>query len=223
MKIRLALLMLVLCSCPAAAQDMPLSQIIKEGEGWRLAATIANPLHLSRIGGYMVRTRSGYVYSTHQGHKVVFVTSPDGQRSKVELPVAEPTGLILTPEDERLVVADAAGKSLWSFRVENNGTLTGGEPYYALFLRRGETRSEARMLDFDTAGRLYVATKEGVQILDPTGRLCGVLVNPSNEPIDQMRFGNPNWQQLLIRCGASWYSRPLLAKGPVETETSKKP
>ncbi|MCP6768797.1 SMP-30/gluconolactonase/LRE family protein, partial [Klebsiella pneumoniae] len=90
-----------------------------------------------------------------------------------------PTGIVFTPDQGTLVVADAAGKHLYAFRVEKDGSLTGKEGYYTLRLPVGQQASGAGAMCVDTAGRLYVTSTVGVQCFDPTGRLNGVLLNPA--------------------------------------------
>ena len=53
-----------------------------------------------------------------------------------------------------------------------------GEPYCPLRLKTGQDSLAVYGLVLDDAGRIYAATEEGIQVFDPTGRLCGVLLLP---------------------------------------------
>ena len=64
-----------------------------------------------------------------------------------------PSVLAIWPDQGTLVVGDAKGKHLWAFRCEKDGTLTAGEPYYALRLRTGEKESHVTALTVDTKGQ----------------------------------------------------------------------
>ena len=110
------------------------------------------------------------------------------------------------------MIADAADKFLWTFRIEKNGSLGPGDRYYSLYVRRGETRSEASEMVIDNKRRLYVGTKEGVQVFDPTGRLCGVLTKPSKEPVTAIAFGGEKGDLLFVACGKELFVRKMLAQ-----------
>ncbi|MBL8796809.1 MAG: SMP-30/gluconolactonase/LRE family protein, partial [Planctomycetia bacterium] len=65
----------------------------------------------------------------------------------------------------------------------------------------------------DAAGRLYVATTVGVQCFDPTGRLNGVLLNPTTTPPTAVTFGGPNFDLLYVACGDRLFARETKAQG----------
>ena len=44
----------------------------------------------------------------------------------------------------------------------------------------------------DEQGRYYVTTHLGLQVFDPTGRLCGVLPNPGAKNMTSVGFGGAN-------------------------------
>ncbi len=89
-------------------------------------------------------------------------------------------------------------------------------PYVAPTLKekpKQEPHSDVSAFRFDSAGRIYVATNVGVQVFDPTGRLCGVLTNPSTEGVTAMCFGGEKGDRLFIGCGSEIYRRRLNAFG----------
>jgi hypothetical protein len=235
MKGRLAMLMFVLCCCSAAAQDMPLSQIIKQEEGWKPREGIKPPEQLSMnvaLGGQggSVRYTAGSlesgsdpapVFGTIPEKKLLATIAPapgkaGSQTFKVsvaELPLVEPTGVVLWRDRGTLVVADAGGRHLWGFRVEKDGSLTAGEKYYPLRVRKGIKRSEASGLTIDTDGRVYAATQEGIQVFDPTGRLSGVLAPPAKGKLTYLFFDVKEPDLLCVVCDGKVYGRKLLSKG----------
>ena len=64
----------------------------------------------------------------------------------------------------------------------------------------------------DAAGRLYVATTVGVQCFDPTGRLNGVLLNPTATPPTGVALGGPDHDLLYIACGDQLFVRKTRAR-----------
>ncbi|MCS6852367.1 MAG: SMP-30/gluconolactonase/LRE family protein, partial [Gemmataceae bacterium] len=165
--------------------------------------------------GLRLATRNGrFVYSLLPGQKTLRLHDVEQNTSRdLALPVAQPSGLTFTPDEGTLVVGDAAGKHLWAFRVEKDGSLTCAEPYYPLRIRPGETASGVTALTVDADGRLYACTPVGIQMFDPTGRLSGVLLNPSPRTPTAIAFAGPERDVLVVSCGDSVYGRRLKARG----------
>ena len=65
----------------------------------------------------------------------------------------------------------------------------------------------------DRVGRLYAATSQGIQVFDPTGRLCGVLLKPEREAATALTFGGPDFDRLYVLCNNKLYARKLKTKG----------
>jgi gluconolactonase len=160
-------------------------------------------------------TRGGTVYCTVPKEKAIYRIGKDGKAVKAAGDIDGPSGLTLWPNQGTLVVG-TRGDHLIAFRVEKDGRLTYPEPYYRLRTRAGEEDARVRSLTVDEAGRLYAATREGVQVFDPTGRMSGVLSRPAREPVTGVAFGGPDRNQLFIVCGGKVYYRNLRAHGAVE-------
>ena len=131
-----------------------------------------------------------------------------------------PAGIALWPDGRTLVVGDADGKHLWAFRAEKNGDLTCGDRYYALRVKPGTTASGVTALTVDSKGLLYAATPLGIQVFDPTGRLCGVIANPDGATPERIWFTGKPGDQLYVVHGnlQNVFARKIQAKGvpPVE-------
>ena len=239
MRMRLCLLALLLAT-PVCAQDMPLSQILKEGETWRrvegkfepiggllwdrknqrleLFDPAGKPLALlgedlksipgkpeGNFGQHLVNVRDKIDYKVENGKLFK-------KGFEVKLPLKEISDIIDWEDGGTVVVADPSDRYLWAFRVEKDGSLGPGDRYYRLFVRRGETRSEAKEMMTDNLHRLYVGSKEGIQVFDPTGRLCGVLTKASDEPITALNFGGEKGDLLFVAHGKELYVRKMTAQ-----------
>jgi len=161
----------------------------------------------------LVMHRSGTLYATVPSEHAVYAIAKDGTKRKVAEDIAQPTGITLWPDHGTLIVADAAGKHLLAFRVEKDGTLTAREGYYTLRTPAGQKASGAGAMCVDTAGRLYVTSTVGVQCFDPTGRLNGVLLNPTPTPPTALTFGGPNRDLLYLACGDKLFVRETKVQG----------
>jgi len=137
--------------------------------------------------------------------------------NRLKMPIVEVGAAWVTADKGMLLVGDAADKYVWTYRIGPDG-LSAGEKYMTLRVAKGETRSEVSDIRVDAAGRFFVATKEGVQIFDPTGRLCGVLSKPSKQRPTSIAFGGPELDILFMACGTEIYYRVMQAKrvAPVE-------
>ena len=68
----------------------------------------------------------------------------------------------------------------------------------------------------DTLGRYYVASALGVQVFDPTGRLCGVLPKPQpGKPLTSCGFAGANREYLYVTNGDKIFRRKVQAVGNV--------
>jgi enterochelin esterase family protein len=62
----------------------------------------------------------------------------------------------------------------------------------------------------DKSGRYYVTSALGVQVFDPTGRLCGVLPKPKEaQPLTSCVLAGPNHEFLYITNGDTIFRRKL--------------
>ncbi|MBM3967405.1 MAG: hypothetical protein FJ308_20450, partial [Planctomycetes bacterium] len=65
-------------------------------------------------------------------------------------------------------------------------------------------------LAVDRKGRYYITSELGVQIFDPTGRMCGVLPKPlKDQPLTTCILAGPDHSTLYIANGITIFSRRL--------------
>jgi len=161
----------------------------------------------------MIAPGGDFQYRILDNRKSLGIFSAKVPQEKIaEIPLeVEEAVFSITADRGTMLIADAASKYVWAYRIDKDGKLSGGERYMTLRVRKEEPRSEASAIRVDKAGRIYVASKLGVQVFDPTGRLCGVLTNPSTERITAMTFGGPKGDHLVVACGTVIYSRRLNA------------
>ena len=168
-RIPTAAALLLVTASTGLAQDMPLSQILIPGEGWKKVAAPG-----PKPSGPAKR-------SAH---------SPDGQ-----------TMFFAAPVPRRFI--DAAPR-------QADGGYGPFKPYAPLRTRRGEQTIEVTGLATDKDGRIYAATEIGVQVFDPTGRLCGVLTPAAPGVPKHLAFEG---DQLTLWTGDTKYTRKFSAAG----------
>lgn len=187
----------------ARGQDMPLSQILIDGEGWKKVEgmpAIPKEYLLLRIGNEAGRQR---MWTRVGGREITIVEGRD-------LTDAGPHALVLSKDGETALLGYPSRTAVWAFRVNDNGRLSDGAPYCPLRRHRGAPHSEVTSLAIDVDGRIYAATELGVQVFDPTGRLCGVLTPVAKGRPEHMAFEG---DQLTMWIGNTKYARKLNTLG----------
>jgi sugar lactone lactonase YvrE len=153
----------------------------------------------------------------------IYVSDPPGGRiwyinpRREKKAVAEglrPNGVILWPDQGTLVVTDGVEPVLWTFRVERDGSLTSKDRYYGpLQVPAGGGSPGSDGMKVDSIGRLYVTTRVGLQMFDPTGRLGGTILKPHAGPLSNVCFGGKNLDTLYVTAGDKVYKRRVQATG----------
>ncbi|WP_020471155.1 SMP-30/gluconolactonase/LRE family protein [Zavarzinella formosa] len=181
----------------ATAQDMPLHEIIKAGETWKSAGK--EPEGPKALYEAMPTEKA-----------VKGPTDPaKGESRIIQIPLAKPSCTTVWHNGASLLVGDAGGKHVWTFRIDKEGTLSGGEKYCPLRLRPGETESEVSALCVDGSNRVYAAYKAGIMVFDPTGRPCGLITSPGSGQVTKLIFAG---NKLYAMIGEEQYVRTMLAR-----------
>jgi sugar lactone lactonase YvrE/enterochelin esterase-like enzyme len=175
----------------------------------------------------LVLTRSGYLYFTETAAKqVVCFDLKTKTRRVVATDLAAPNGLTLSPDEGTLAVSEHGGEFVWTFRVNADGALDAKSPYMSM-RRPVDPKGDFKFnnpppylpaargdgMTIDTLGRYYVTTALGVQVFDPTGRLCGVLEKPSAKGVSSCVLAGPEHNYLYVTAGPAIYRRKLQATG----------
>ncbi len=179
----------------------------KEGERTQLAAPV-QPNDL-------VVTYDGNLYYTQTKDKEIRRISPDGEMTVVSKDVVtKPNGITLSTDQGILAVSDHGGKYVWTFRIAADGTLENAEPYMEMRTPVADPEiAKGDGMATDAHGRYYVTTAEGLQVFDPTGRLCGVIAKPQDENLVSVAFAGPDHAYLYVACGQQIFRRKTKTHG----------
>ena len=166
-------------------------------------------------------SQNGDIYYPAEDPSIMqFGHSPNVKRSLYRVGRVKPVvrdigsaaGLAFWRDGGTLVVGDSDGDKLNTYRVGKDGSLDAKEGYYTL-RTRGREPSRVSALTLDTEGRLYAATSEGVQVFDPTGRMCGVINAPARAAVTALAFAGPARDQMYVVCDDKLYARKTKVKG----------
>ncbi|MBL8176862.1 MAG: SMP-30/gluconolactonase/LRE family protein [Bryobacterales bacterium] len=154
--------------------------------------------------------------------EAVYRIDAPGVVSRVlEQEIDRPNGLLVSPNDQFLYVADnnntAGGpRKLWRFHLHNDGSVDPGSK--KLIFDWGDARGPDGM-KMDRAGRLFVAgglnkphpphetadrLKGGIYVLSPQGKLLQFLAVPLDE-VTNCAFGGADGKSLYITAGGALF------------------
>lgn len=172
----------------------------------------------------LVVTHDGNLYFTMTPTSEIRRIDPQGVMSVASAGVVgKPNGIALSRDQGTLAVSDHGGKFTWVFRIEPDGTLTHPGNYMTL-VTPVETPevSKGDGMTTDIHGRYYVTSAEGLQIFDPTGRLCGVLPPPDpGMPLVSCCFAGQDHAWLHVANGGKIWRRKTSTRGALGFEEPK--
>ncbi|MGN6548082.1 MAG: alpha/beta hydrolase-fold protein [Aureliella sp.] len=166
----------------------------------------------------------GFIYITEtKEERVTRINIKNGETATVATAIAKPNGIALSNDQGTLAVSEYGGEHAWMYRVAADGSLDANMP--TMTLRRpidpkGEFKfndappyqsaSRGDGMAVDKAGRYYITSALGIQVFDPTGRLCGVLPKPKEaQPLTSCVLAGPDHAYLYITNGDTVYRRKL--------------
>lgn len=157
-----------------------------------------------------------------KGSSKVWYISPKGAKRVVDEGLAFPNGVTVSPDQTLLYVADSRSHWVWSYQIAFDGSLTNKQKYYHLHVPDTADVSGADGLRVDRDGRLYVATRMGIQVCDQAGRVNCIIPTP-NGRVSNLCFGGPRFDELYATCGDRVYKRKLRVRGANAFEAPTKP
>jgi sugar lactone lactonase YvrE/enterochelin esterase-like enzyme len=164
-----------------------------------------------------------FVWVTEPSAKRLWVITPKGDKRVVDTGITFPNGLVLTPDQAFLYVADTRGRYVYSFQVLADGGLANKQPYCYLHVPDDKTDSGADGLAMDVTGRLYVTTHLGVQFCDQAGRVNGIIPKPQSKWLSNVEFGGAGMDELFVTSADRVYRRKTKTKGVLSWQAPIKP
>ncbi len=178
-------------------------------------------------GNDLVVRHDGGMYVTNPGWdgkepSKVWYISPKGEKRVVDTGLKFSNGITLSPDQTLLYVADSRTHWVYSYQVQADGSLAFKQRYYHLHVPDSADDSAADGMRVDRDGRLYVATRSGLQVCDQAGRVNCIVPTP-NGKISNLTFGGANFDTLFVTCGDRVYTRKVKVKGANAFEAPFKP
>jgi gluconolactonase len=176
----------------------------------------------------LVVDKRGGVYFTDPGPNVaagqqpatpplppaVYYIPPGGQVLKIADGIARPNGIQLSPDERVLYVANTNGEHVIAFDLKPDGSAGNRRDFARLEgVEKTPTgvTSGADGLAVDSQGRLYVASRVGVQVFSPQGQHLGTI--PIPRPPQNIAFAGADKKTLYVVGRGSAYKIAMQAEG----------
>ncbi|MCA8994912.1 MAG: SMP-30/gluconolactonase/LRE family protein [Planctomycetaceae bacterium] len=161
----------------------------------------------------LVVLADGSGYFTDPNNSKLWRWSPSGEISLADEGVKKPNGVIMSPDQTLLNVADTDGRFTYSYQIQSDGKLAYKQRHGHLHVPDDTYSSGADGMTVDTLGRVYITTRVGLQITDQLGRVHLILTKPGPGWLSNCVFGGPDLDTLYVTCGTQLFKRKLNAKG----------
>ena len=181
-------------------------------------------------GNDLVMAKNGNLYITspdgRENPSKIYLVKPNGEKVVVDEGLKYANGIALTPDQTQLYITESTSHWVWIYSIQPDGTLANKQRYGWLHVRDTDENAWADGLKCDREGRVYVATRMGIQIMDQIGRVNAILPVPGPEP-SNLCFGGPDFTTLYITSRDKVYRRKLKVPGalpfadPIKTPTPK--
>ena len=205
----------------ACSMDGALIAFDREGKATTLAGThedkrfnAPNDLVIDQAGGvYFTDPRFRAPEPWPQGIEAVYYRAADGTVTRIinDLNELAPNGVLLSPDEKTLYVLCSMQAEVLAYEVTGPGKIGPGRVFAILKQPEGVTGSGGDGLTVDTKGNLYLTSRLGVQVFNPTGELLGVIALP--EQPANVTFGGADGTTLYATARTSLYAVPMKAKG----------
>ena len=168
-------------------------------------------------GNDLVVRSDGRIYVTEPGWdgkspSKIWLIQKDGTKEVVDTGLKFSNGIALSPDQSLLYVADTRSHWVYSYQIQADGRLAHKQRFFQILAPDTADDAGADGLEVDHEGRLFVATRLGVQVCDPAGRVACILPTP-NGKLANMAFGGPLGDVLYAACGDKLYKRRLRTHG----------
>jgi gluconolactonase len=179
-------------------------------------------------GNDLVIAANGNIYVTSPNGVAatgkLYLIRSNGEKLVIDSLLKFPNGITLSPDQTQLFVTESATHWVWAYKIKPDGTLAFKQKYGWLHVPDTEENAWPDGIRCDTAGRAFVATRMGIQILDQLGRVNAIIpAPPSNGQTSNVYFGGPDFNILYVTAGDKVFRRKLKTRGANSFDKPIKP
>ena len=165
------------------------------------------------LGHSILARPDGSLYVTSNGDKpnapgTVWLIK-DGKKKQVDTGIKFATGMAYRPDQWLVSVAEGHSKWVYSYQVNEDGTLSNKERFYYLHVDDWEDDAGPESLCYSLEGRQFIATKSGVQISADDGPTQVILPVPDGSRVTGVAIGGKDLDVLYAFCGKKIWKRKI--------------
>jgi sugar lactone lactonase YvrE len=148
-----------------------------------------------------------YVTSDEGGGSVWLIKG--GNASRVDVGLKHPTGLAYRPDQWLLAVTEGASKWTCSYQIADDGTLANKERFFWHQVADWDDDTGAESVCYSREGRLFVATRLGIQITADDGPTQVILPMPDRSRVLGVCLGGKELDTLFAFGGGKIWKRKV--------------
>ncbi|MBC7887855.1 MAG: SMP-30/gluconolactonase/LRE family protein [Ferruginibacter sp.] len=180
----------------------------------------------SIAGNDLVVAKNGNIYLTSPNGSErpgkLYLVRPNGEKIVVDEGLKFANGIALTPDQTQLYVTESATHWVWIYRINPDGTLIYKQRFGWLHVPDNSENAWPDGVKCDTAGRVYVTSRLGIQVMDQLGRVNAIIPVPGGQS-SNCCFGGADFNILYVSCGDKLYRRKVKVRGANSFEEPVKP
>jgi gluconolactonase len=201
----------------ATATNQILSYDAKGKEKVVASGIAGNDIAVAKNGNIYVTAPDGMEKASK-----IYLVRANGEKVVVDEGMKYANGLALTPDQTQLYVAEMGTHFVYLFSIKPDGTLANKQRYDWLYTPDNQDNAGADGLKVDSAGRVYVATRLGIQVADQAGRVNIIFPIPNGQPAN-LCFGGSNFDVMYVASKDKVYRRKFKTRGINTFEGPTKP
>jgi gluconolactonase len=165
------------------------------------------------LGQSILALPSGGLYVTSNSDKpkeegsVWYVK--DGKKTLADKGLKFASGLAYRPDQWLLSLADGHSKWVYSYQMNEDGTLTNKERFFPLHVADWDDDAGAETVCYSLEGRQFIATKTGIQITADDGPTQIILPMPDRSRVIGVAIGGRDKDTLFAFCGSKIWKRKI--------------
>jgi enterochelin esterase-like enzyme/sugar lactone lactonase YvrE len=165
------------------------------------------------LGHSILARPDGALYVTSNGDKpnapgTVWLIK-DGRKQQVDTGIKFATGMAYRPDQWLLSVAEGHSKWVYSYQINEDGTLANKERFFHLYVADWDDDAGAECVCYSLEGRQFVATRSGVQISADDGPTQVILPVPDRSRVTGVALGGAEKDMLFAFCGNKIWKRKI--------------
>ncbi|MDB5387208.1 MAG: Enterochelin esterase, partial [Planctomycetaceae bacterium] len=190
----------------------------QSGKLMRYDAAGKGSVVMDEILGHSILARpDGSLYVTTNGDKPHGPGSVwlirGGKKTLVDSGIKFATGMAYRPDQWLLSVAEGHSKWVYSYQINEDGTLINKERFFHLHVADWDDDAGAESTCYSLEGRQFIATRSGIQISADDGPTQVILPVPDGSRVTGVCLGGKDGDTLFAFCGNKIWKRKVQHHG----------